>query len=373
MPFGKEPMEPGVGLALSGGGFRAVLFHAGALWRVNEMGLLPSLDRISSVSGGSIVAGLLSVRWGALNFRNDIAQGFRSEIIDPLRRFCSRNVDLRAILGGIFLPWRSASQRVQKAYEDDLLGNATLQGLPDRPCFVFNATNFATGVSFRFSKPYAGDYRIGLIRNPEFRVSLAVAASSAFPPFLSPTRADTDPGAFEKVDGADLFDAIEYRKSVRLTDGGVYDNLGLQTVWDRYVSVLVSDAGAPFDPKPAISCWPGKQVLRTLNIATNQSRALRKLALVADLKSGKRRGAYWGIGTRIGEYELPDALPVHESRSAELAAMRTRLDRFTESEQCQLINIGYALGDAAIRKHYGVPGTMPPPRWPYPDYALDRT
>src|SRR5450759_332486 len=52
-------VEPGIGLALSGGGFRAMLFHAGALLRLNELGVLSRVARISSVSGGSIAAGYL--------------------------------------------------------------------------------------------------------------------------------------------------------------------------------------------------------------------------------------------------------------------------------------------------------------------------
>ena len=44
---------PGVALCLSGGGYRAMLFHLGALWRLNDAGLLRGLVRISSVSGGS--------------------------------------------------------------------------------------------------------------------------------------------------------------------------------------------------------------------------------------------------------------------------------------------------------------------------------
>ena len=55
-----EP-EPGTALCLSGGGYRAMLFHVGALWRLNDAKLLASLKRISSVSGGSITAGLLAV------------------------------------------------------------------------------------------------------------------------------------------------------------------------------------------------------------------------------------------------------------------------------------------------------------------------
>ena len=59
-----------VGLALSGGGFRATLFHLGAVWRLNELALLQSLTRVSTVSGGSILAGLMAVRWSHLIFED---------------------------------------------------------------------------------------------------------------------------------------------------------------------------------------------------------------------------------------------------------------------------------------------------------------
>jgi NTE family protein len=217
MPFNSEAVETGVGLALSGGGFRATLFHLGSLWRLNELGYLPKLDRISSVSGGSITAGCLAVRWSGLQWADGVATNFGGVIADPLRAFCTRNIDGPAIGEGALLPWKRVSDVVQEAYEEHLLGKATLQALPDRPRFVFDATNFATGVSFRFSKPYAGDYRIGLLPNPSFRVALAVAASSAFPPFLSPVLLEPDPAAFERTEGADLFDQVEYRRRLVLT------------------------------------------------------------------------------------------------------------------------------------------------------------
>ncbi|MGV3493074.1 MAG: patatin-like phospholipase family protein, partial [Ramlibacter sp.] len=94
MPFGSEPREPGVALALSGGGFRAVLFHVGALWRLNEVGVLPKLSRISSVSGGSIAAGLLALRWKNLQFQGGVAGNFGDEVVAPLRRFCGRTIDV---------------------------------------------------------------------------------------------------------------------------------------------------------------------------------------------------------------------------------------------------------------------------------------
>jgi predicted acylesterase/phospholipase RssA len=65
-----DPRNPadGIALCLSGGGYRAMLFHLGSLWRLNERGYLPKLNRISSVSGGSITAGVLGFKWDRLTF-----------------------------------------------------------------------------------------------------------------------------------------------------------------------------------------------------------------------------------------------------------------------------------------------------------------
>jgi len=374
MPFGNEGLEELTGLALSGGGFRATLFHLGAFWRLNELGYLPKLDRISSVSGGSILSGLLAVRWSRLGFASDIAMQFADQIVRPLRDFCARLVDAPAVGEGALLPWRDVSEVIEREYRDHLFGVATLQDLPDRPRFIFNSTNFMTGVDFRFSKPYAGDYRVGKIPNPTFPVALAVTASSAFPPVLSPVARKVDPASYERWDGADLYDRIEYRKRLFLTDGGAYDNLGLETLEKRCKTLLVSDAGAPFvpDSDPG-SAWH-TQTLRAFDIATAQSRGLRKRRLITDYQTTPvvRRGAYWGIMTEITGYQLPDALPVPVEATQYLASIRTRLNSFSEAEQCRLINGGYALCDAAMRKYVITGGLGRPAQWPYPNYSLDK-
>ena len=115
--------------------------------------------------------------------------------------------------------------------------------------------------------------------------------------------------------------------------------------------MLTSDAGAPFglelDPETS---WHS-QVLRALDIATNQSRGLRKRILIDDYTRGVRKGAYWGIDTDILKYGLADSLPVLPSRIQELARVRTRLNDFSDPEQGRLINWGYAVCDAAMRRH----------------------
>src|ERR1700676_1134657 len=74
----RSPTQPeeGIGLALSGGGYRAMVFHVGALIRLNEVALLRKVKRISSVSGGSITAGVLGTSWKDLKFTGDVATNF---------------------------------------------------------------------------------------------------------------------------------------------------------------------------------------------------------------------------------------------------------------------------------------------------------
>lgn len=371
MSSSTEPKESGIGLALSGGGYRATLFHVGSLWRLNELAYLPKLDRISSVSGGSITSGYLGIQWHALTFSSEIATNFDDVLVQPLRRFCKRTIDIPAILLGLFIPWKGPSYFVEKSYRKYLFKDATLQDLPDHPRFIFNATNFKTGVTFRFSKPYAGDYRIGLIYDPQFPVAMAVAASSSFPPLLSPVKRTLDPNLFTKTKGADLYDQVIYRKKQKLTDGGVYDNLGLETIYKRYDTILASDAGAPFSTERTFGSLWTNQALRVLEIVMNQALALRKRELISSYISTGRKGTYWGIATDITDYETPESLPVKPAKIKELSHIRTRLNHFTEKEQCELINWGYAVCDAAMRR-YVIPSSTKKPSWPYPKFALDR-
>src|SRR2546421_3020597 len=180
-----EKLEDGMALCLSGGGYRAMVFHIGVLWRLNEAKVLERLKRISSVSGGSITAGVLGSHWTKLAFQGGVAQNCVREVVEPLRQFASRTIDAGAIVGGIFLPGTIAD-RVANAYRKFLFGTASLQSLPDSPRFVFNATSVQSGVLWRFSKPYMADYRVGRVLAPDVELAVAVGASSAFPPVLSP-------------------------------------------------------------------------------------------------------------------------------------------------------------------------------------------
>jgi NTE family protein len=191
----KQPAQPedGIGLALSGGGYRAMVFHVGALIRLNEVALLRKTKRISSVSGGSIMAGVLGTSWKDLKFNNDIAINF-NVVVERVRQMADTTVDAGAIIGGILLPG-SISDRVAKAYDRTLCKGAKLDDLPDdsqpgNPRFVINATNIQTAALWRFSRNYMGDYRVGLVERPDVPLAVAVSASSAFPPVLAERRCD---------------------------------------------------------------------------------------------------------------------------------------------------------------------------------------
>src|SRR5512133_1052694 len=105
IPGEEDHVEDGIALCLSGGGYRAMLFHVGALWRLNELGYLARLDRVSSVSGGSITNGVLAVHWGRLDFdAAGVGRGFREALVDPVRKQAGKTVDLWTVLFAIFLP-----------------------------------------------------------------------------------------------------------------------------------------------------------------------------------------------------------------------------------------------------------------------------
>ncbi len=388
-------LEPGIALAMSGGGFRAMLFHAGALVRLNELGLLSKAQRISSVSGGSIAAGHLAAVWGKLG-SPDVGgafANFKAAYVAPILAFSRQNLDVKDALSGL-LPGFSAADQVAKSYENHLLGTLTLQDIPDSPRFVFCATNLQSGVLFRFSKPYAGDYVIGRLDKPTIRLSQAVAASSAFPPVLSPMELTLPEGSF--TDWPTQSDArtlpqqelAELRRKVVLTDGGVYDNHGLEPVVKRYMTVLVSDGGAPFGRSSKIGFDWVRQLRRILDVTDNQVRALRRRNLIDRLSAGKaafdagtlkrnetrnfeRLGAYWGIDTDASKAAPPDALPCDGPLTDKLARTSTRLADLGETVSKQLVNWGYAICDRCVRTHYrGSDALTARPTWPYPEASL---
>ena len=371
-PSPDAPAQPeaGMALCLSGGGYRAMVFHIGSIWRLYELKLLRDLKRISSVSGGSITAGLLGLNWGKLGFDPaKLQQDFVPHFVTPLRKLASETIDANSVIGGLF-SGAEVSDKVAAAYDRFLFGGATLQALPSEPAplFVINATNVQSGVLWRFSKPFMRDYRVGEVKNPTVPLSRAVAASSAFPPVLSPCEMRVDARSYTPNSGTDL-QREPFTTHVILTDGGVYDNLGLETIWKRYQTILVSDAGGGFEDEEEPHTDWARHSYRVLNLIDRQVRSLRKRQVIDSFVSGARKGSYWGIRTDISKYKLADALNCPLDRTTALADTPTRLKRLDSTTQERLINWGYAVCDAALRKHVN-PALPKPAGFPYPGSAV---
>jgi NTE family protein len=371
-------------LALSGGGYRATLFALGSLWRLNELGLLRQMNRITSVSGGSITSAYLAINWNELDFDKDTgtAKNFITLIAEPIQEFCSKSLDVLAGLSGLLLPFSTIGDKVAKRYAKRLFGTKSLQDIPtpgEGPEFIFYATSLQTGVSVRFSKAAIADYKVGELPNPQLPIAKIVGASSAFPPFFSPVVIKCNPNQWKKTAGAYWYDNLKLRKKIYLGDGGIYDNLGLEAIWnDNFKTVFVCDAGAPFkiNLKPRRNWF--QQSLRVNSIITEQTRALRKRTLINNYlevdKDGnhlKYGGTYWGIATEINNYKLNDAMVKDNDKTASLKDLRTRLNAFSNEEQGTLINWGYALADTALRRWY-FKDKKAPGIWPIPEYALDK-
>lgn len=364
-------------LCLSGGGYRAMLFHVGSIWRLNEVGLLHQIKRFSSVSGGSLTAGRLAMVWNKLNWVNGVALDFYDQVVQPIRNLAYRTLDKKAVLIGGALPLVDSSDLIVNAYEDHLFGKTTLQDLPpwaSGPEFIFCATSVQSGVLVRFSRPSIWDYRVGKFPNPTLPLSHAIAASSAFPPVLSPFRLDlkTFGLAVQPGTGKDL-ERPPYSEVFFLTDGGVYDNLGIEGAWKNCKTVFVSDAEKGFVPEDDPHEDYLRHMIRIGSIASNQSVALRKRFLIAAYSSPRRErlGCYWCNRGDIANYmpspapAYPFAVPVNADQTRDLANYPTRLAAVETDIQERLMNWAYLITDLSLRKHFDA--TLPlPTQLPFP-------
>jgi NTE family protein len=199
-----------------------------------------------------------------------------------------------------------------------------------------------------------------MVRKPEIPLAVAVAASSAFPPFLSPLTLACDRMSFDpSVPAGSAFSDPKYREKIILTDGGVYDNLGIETVWKRYRHVLVSDAGQKMGGEIAPKRnWP-LHLKRILDVVDNQVRSLRKRQILDAFANPNdiHKGTYWSIRENIALYPVhrtaPGDISIFEACAPavtqKLAMIPTRLAELPPEDQDHLCNWGYAASDAGIR------------------------
>ena len=342
----------GIGICLSGGGYRAALFHAGALRRLAELGVLsnPKLRTISSVSGGSIAAAFLASAF-SWPLRGEPSKAeWNCRFARPLHALTRQNIRTGAFVRGLF-PRVSSVRELAKRYEQAMDVSSPLSGLPN--LFVICATDLAFGVNWEFRANEMGDYQVGYIRPPDnWSIGLSVASSSCFPPVFQPLEVPFNLGEWQngKAQKESRNKWLAAMKDLRLTDGGVYDNMGLEPVWKDHASVLVSDAGGIFDFQADKNfIW---RVKRYQSIQEQQTRALRKRWLIARFKQGLMDGAYWSTSSARSRYDDSDSFGYAKTLAREvISEIRTDLDKFSEAEAAILENHGYLLADIAVLTH----------------------
>lgn len=363
-----------LGLCLSGGGYRAMLFHAGALARLNDEGILEKIDMISSVSGGSIAAGLLAFVWPRLRFEGGVATNFKEEYLAKILKFSQVFADAPSIVKSWVNPFSTAADEAAKLFEKDLLEGKrpTLKSLPQRPWFVFCSSNLSTGSLFRMSSHYIADYRIGISTKADLPLATAIAASAAFPPVLSPLRLDLSVFEWNKTKlDPSVGNPVPAGRAV-LSDGGVYDNLGIEPTLKRCDRVLVSDAGAPWHYSNK-SFWNYLgQLRRVVDTVQNQVGSLRVRGLIAIFNATKKaeelgldpavraalnartRGVYWSISGKAKDLSTHASLQFTPS-SIVAADIGTYLHFLGAAETEHLVNWGYHVCDARMRRFYPDP------------------
>lgn len=358
-----QPRSIVMSLSLSGGGYRAMLFHVGTLRRLNDAGLLPRLSVISSVSGGSVASAWLAFSWEKLQFDDaDRAVNFVEVVENPLRDLAHKTMDIPAVLTGL-LPFASAASRQVAHYDEYLFHGLELYriapGLPvkngalrPRPLFIFNATNLQTGEPWQFRANAMGGPITQWTDPGRTLLSEAVAASSGFPPVLSPLvlhpdaastwrdcsdRRDNPYGIADAHEPGRVLppaDRDAYRRDVYLIDGGVRDNLGISPLeainrkrrLDKVPGstvTLISDGGATtsFDASPSTN-WLS-QSMRLLNLLSDQPDEVRVSNLI---RTGSARLHGYGWDSSDSDPVCNDTRPPKELDQARLSAALSTSD-----------------------------------------------
>lgn len=248
-----------IGLALSGGGSRAIAFHLGCLRALHDRGLLSKVSTMSSVSGGSVIAAL----WA---YSDDGFPEFEARVTRILQKGLTKGIirdtlfspetpkilatlatsglltfvaSLLTLFGGLltrvgwaenplswlsnwisehFRRYASRSTAFERSLRRSVFGTTRMDEVK-RPSLnvVINASELRTGTAFRYGSKESGSWVLGTLTGDAPHVSQAVASSAAFPALLPAFDQILD---FEKK-------GETHAKRVLISDGGVYENLGI--------------------------------------------------------------------------------------------------------------------------------------------------
>ena len=326
-----------LGVALSGGGYRATAFHVGTLRALHKMGVLEKVDVLSTISGGSITGAAFSLHQGdfpsfdaamlkAVSTKSVICYiltswvflGFAVFVLAFLAaagRFLFRAhpwlfllVLIALVILLIVFQFRlfPVSKVIERAYDKFFFHHATLSALRPKPELAIGATNLQTCRPFTFSPRKMEDSAYAYYNPPirfkhaDFPVSRAVMASTCVPFAFTPVK--IDPKFF-----ADPKDMV--RCHPVLVDGGVYDNQGVHKITQSGSSyecqyVITSDAGnrLPFE-KSYNNTYT--LLLRTVNVFMVRIKNFQMaLHLYRDGLESKKQVAYLSL-----DWDLANCIP----------------------------------------------------------------
>ncbi len=348
-----------IGLALSGGGFRATLFHIGIVRYLKESGLLPQVTDIASVSGGSILAAHLTLNWDRYNgsdgeFDEAVGEIVRFVQLD-VRNYVVRRLPLQFPSRILARLARRSSRRftpnaiLERCYETRLFGDRCLYELPVAPRLHILATSVSNGGLSVFNRDglylqqrsAEGTVPFDFVAGRMARISRVVGASSAFPGFFPPVEfTAADLGVRDGEFPAEYF-----------TDGGVYDNLGiraftwLEQLGVTFDEVIVSDAGKPFQILSDNALGFIGQSMRASDILWDRVWQLERENF------GKKPGfMFLPITETVESDQDPTLHPVIQS---EVHTIRTDLDRFSDEEINGLAQHGYEVARKVYRQTHG--------------------
>ena len=298
-----------VAVALSGGGFRATLSGLGVLQLLADSGLLGNVRYSSSVSGGSVANGLFAHHYDELAAESFSGEAFSRIVVEPCIERISGTSLTWKLIGNV---WRIVGPKTRvnvlaDSFADWFFGQQQLAATPAACRFVFNAANLTTGVRFALEREIVGDYVSGYVRTETtgLRLADAVAASAAFPIGFNPMHLK------------DLELPCGNGRPVKLQDGGVYDNMGLEAL-DHLCHdelIVAINAGGLFYVRRGYGWIPLiRDFLRVNSILYRQSTALRRREMVERFKAWEiahrggtppppwaRRGVLFGLTTSFDD------------------------------------------------------------------------
>lgn len=345
------------GISLSGGGFRATLYHLGVIRFLRDAGALQQVTDIASVSGGSVLAAHLALNWDRYTGDDSSFDAAAMEVVKfvqfDVRNHILRRLPLQLplqVLARLHL-WNprklTPNAILERYYERRLYGDRCVYELPENPMLHILTTNVSSGGMSVFNRnglylydhDEAGDISLKHVPGQMAGIPKAVGASSAFPGFFPPV----------EITAADLGVPEGQFPTEYFTDGGVYDNLGLRAFsWLRqhggdFDQIFVSDAGKPFQILTDGSPGYIGQLLRSSDIAMD-----RVWQLELEHFREQTGFVFFPMTGKVDLADDPTAL--HPVIQAEVQSIRTDLDRFSNLEVITLGMHGYEVARDVCRK-----------------------